>query len=80
MLFLGTGNQPPVIISPAAVSVPENTTFVMNVTATDADLPPQAVTFSIVGGTDQARFTITSGGALSFVSPPDFEAAHRFER
>ena len=32
------------------------------------------MTFSIVGGADQTRFSITSGGALSFVTPPDFEA------
>ena len=54
--------------------VPENTTAVMTVTATDADLPAQAVTFSIVGGADQARFGITSGGALSFNAAPNFEA------
>ena len=45
----------------------------MTVTAMDADLPPQTMTFSLVGGADQASFTITSGGALSFNSPPDFE-------
>ena len=63
----------PVFTSPSALTVPENTTFLINVTAIDADLPPQAVTFSVVGGADQARFSITGGGALSFVSPPDFE-------
>ena len=45
------------------------------VTATDADLPPQAITFSIVGGADQAKFGITgSGGALLFIAAPNFEA------
>ena len=60
--------------------MPENTTSVMTVTATDADLPSQAVTFSIVGGADQSKFTITSGGVLSFNSPPDFEAPDRRQR
>ncbi len=46
----------------------------MTVTATDADFPPQTVTFTIVGGADQAKFAITIGGALSFVTPPNFEA------
>jgi hypothetical protein len=63
-----------VLTSPDTVNVPENTTAVMTVTATDADLPPQSLTFSIIGGADQARFGITSGGALSFNSAPDFEA------
>jgi len=36
----------------------------------------QALTYSISGGADQAQFTIdASTGALSFVAPPDFEAA-----
>ena len=28
----------------------------------------------VVGGADQARFSITAGGALSFFSGPNFEA------
>jgi hypothetical protein len=64
----------PVITSTDTVSVPENTMAVLTVTATDADLPPQAITFSIIGGIDQAKFGITSGGALTFTSAPDFEA------
>ena len=62
----------PVFTSPDTASVPENTTAVMTVTATDADLPAQTVTFSIVGGADQSKFSITSGGVLSFITPPDF--------
>jgi hypothetical protein len=34
----------------------------------DADLPAQLLTFSIVGGADQTKFSIISGGALSFSS------------
>ena len=64
----------PVITSPDSVNVPENTTAVLTVTATDADLPPQAITFSIIGGADQARFAITPSGVLSFNSAPNFEA------
>jgi hypothetical protein len=68
------GNSNPVFTSPGTANVPENTTAVMNVTATDADVPPQTVSFSIIGGADQAKFSITTGGMLSFVAPPDFEA------
>src|SRR5439155_20632503 len=63
----------PVITSAAAVSVPENTTAVTTVTATDADLPPQTVSFSITGGADAAKFSITSAGVLTFKAAPDFE-------
>jgi hypothetical protein len=44
------------------------------VTAADADMPAQPVTFSIVGGDDAAKFDITPGGALAFQTPPDFDA------
>jgi serralysin len=70
----GVNDNNPVITSPTAANVPENTTNVMTVTATDADLPAQSLTFSIVGGVDQSKFSITSGGALSFSAAPDFEA------
>lgn len=63
----------PVFTSPNAFEVPENTTAVTTVTATDADLPAQPVTFSLVGGADQSKFAITAGGALSFNTPPNHE-------
>jgi hypothetical protein len=44
------------------------------VTATDIDLPAQALTFSITGGLDAPLFSITSGGVLSFKTAPDFES------
>ena len=53
-----------VFTSPDSANVAENTTTVMTVTATDADVPSQTVTFSIAGGADQTKFAITSGGAL----------------
>ncbi|WP_223432466.1 beta strand repeat-containing protein [Pseudomonas sp. GL-B-26] len=59
----------------ASVSVAENTTTVTTVAASDADLPTQTLSYSIVGGADAAKFSIVSGtGALSFVSAPNFEA------
>ncbi|MBK7847180.1 MAG: cadherin domain-containing protein [Zoogloea sp.] len=64
----------PVITSGTTVSVAENTTAVMTVTATDADQPAQTLSFSIVGGADAGKFTINSStGALSFLTAPDFE-------
>ncbi|HEX6706807.1 MAG TPA: cadherin domain-containing protein [Albitalea sp.] len=58
----------------ASVSVAENSTAVTTVVATDADQPPAALVYSIVGGADAARFAINaSSGALSFISAPNFE-------
>ncbi len=58
----------------ASVSVAENTTAVTTVTATDADAGT-TLTYSLIGGADQAKFTINaSTGALAFISAPNFEA------
>ena len=54
----------------------ENVSAVTIVTGADVDLPAQALTYSISGGADQARFTInTATGAMNFSAPPDFEVA-----
>ncbi|NDH07033.1 hypothetical protein EBX93_14130, partial [bacterium] len=67
---------PPTITGPSggpgattsATSIPENTTDVFTFSA------DKTVTWSLNGGSDQARFTINPfTGNLSFVSPPDFE-------
>ena len=71
--FTGGGGAAPVITSPAAFTVAENGTAVGTITATDAD--NQALTYSLVDGTDSARFNINpTTGALSFVAAPDFES------
>ena len=64
----------PVITSGNTANVAENTTAVLTVTATDADLPAQTLTYSITGGADQGKFSINSGtGALTFSAAPDYE-------
>jgi cadherin domain-containing protein/Big-like domain-containing protein len=71
-------NSPPTIISDgggpnANLSKPENQTAVTDVDAIDPDAG-DTLTYSIVGGADQARFSIVaSTGVLTFVTPPDFE-------
>ncbi len=53
----------------------ENQTAVITVTAPDADMPVQTVTFSITGGFDAAHFSINSTtGDLVFNAAPDFES------
>ena len=56
----------PNISGPVAPGVVENANTVATFTANEP------VTWSLSGGADVARFAV-NGGALSFVSPPDFE-------
>ncbi len=63
-------DNPFVFTSPANVSVSQGTSAVLTVTAADADKPGNPVTYTIVGGADQAKFGITAGGVLSFLIPP----------
>ena len=66
-------NTAPTITSLGAFSVPENSTVVTTVTATDAE--PNPLTYSIAPGADAGKFTIDSAtGILAFVSAPDFES------
>jgi glucose/arabinose dehydrogenase len=65
-------NQPPAFTSAATLNVQEGAAgTVYTATATDPD--GDTLSFSLAGGADRARFAITTGGALSFVAPPDFE-------
>lgn len=65
-------NGAPRITSEATASVEENATSVLTVTADDAE--DDALTFALIGGADQALFTVDSTtGELSFNSAPDFE-------
>ena len=70
-------NNPPTIPggNSESYSIPENTTFVFDVNATDPD--GNTLTYSIVNtaGTDFNRFTIDpTTGVLAFISAPDFES------
>ena len=59
----------------ASINVLENDLYVSTVAASDADLPAETLTYSIVGGVDAAKFAIDgSTGVLTFVSGPDFES------
>jgi len=68
----GSTNQAPTITSSASVSIAENTTDVITVSATDADSDP--LTYFITGGDDQSLFDIDSlSGAVTFTNAPDYE-------
>jgi glucose/arabinose dehydrogenase len=66
------GNQAPDFTSASAASIVENALDAYQATATDPD--GNALTYSITGGADASRFTISAAGLLRFVSAPDYEA------
>ena len=64
----------PVFTSPTTVNIMENISAVQVLSATDGDVPSQAITFSITGnGADDGVFRI-NGSQLEFVARPDFES------
>ena len=72
----GPSNTAPEITSPTSVSVPENQTLAIDVSATDdSDSEGSGLTYSLSGGADQAQFAIDSTtGEATFETAPDFEA------
>ncbi len=64
-------NSPPVFTTSAALSIQENLLGVTLLGATDDDM--DTPTFSITGGADAAKFDITSGTQLVFLTAPDYE-------
>jgi hypothetical protein len=58
----------------AAVNAVENQTAVTTVTATDQDVPADTLQYTIIGGADQALFSLDlNTGVLAFNTAPDFE-------
>jgi len=84
MVMVGDVNEAPVITSDgggvaATVTVDENQTGVITVSATDAD-DNATWTYSLVGGADRAAFAIdASTGELTFLSAPDHETKDSYE-
>ncbi|PRY24418.1 cadherin domain-containing protein [Aliiruegeria haliotis] len=70
-----SGGPEPTITTPAAVSVAENQTAVLDIEANDnEDSEGAGLTYSISGGADSGAFTIDpSNGVLSFTSAPSYE-------
>jgi hypothetical protein len=65
-------NRPPVFSSGTTTSVVENASAaVYQAAASDPD--GDALTYSIPGGSDAARFAISASGQLSFVAPPNYD-------
>ncbi|WP_159976700.1 MULTISPECIES: hypothetical protein [unclassified Novosphingobium] len=67
-----TANTAPSFTSANQVSIAENaTTIAYQATASDAQR--DTIIYSISGGADASAFTISSAGALNFVSPPNYD-------
>ncbi len=65
-------DPPPTFTSANAASVTENTLAVLSVIASDPE--NDILTYSLIGGSDQTMFSISSTtGELYFELPPDFE-------
>ncbi len=62
----------PVFSTSSELYAAENTAVVATVAASDTDLPGQTLTYAIAGGADAAKFSITTGGVLTFNAPPSF--------
>ena len=66
-------NQPSFNLSSNSFNVPENSTAVTTIAATDAD--GDDLSFSLISTTDSSHFTLDpASGALAFISAPDFES------
>ena len=67
-------NVVPVFTSISSFSVNENSRSVGTVVASDGDSQDSVTGYSISGGVDSARFSITTGGVLTFDSAPNYES------
>ncbi|MCK6386645.1 MAG: Ig-like domain-containing protein, partial [Zoogloea sp.] len=70
-------NDAPVLAGGAgvALNIAENSPAVTTLVATDVDRPAQALAYSIVGGADQALFSVDAlTGELRFIAAPDHDA------
>jgi VCBS repeat-containing protein len=67
-------NDAPTITSAAAIIIDENTTAVVQVTASDADTVG-TLSYALLAGDDAGQFTIDAqSGVLALVNPADYEA------
>ena len=68
------GISGPEITSGSSFSVEEGETEVGTLTATDEDTQAADLAWSIFGGADRSKFSMTRAGVLSFAAPKDYEA------
>ena len=64
----------PVVATASPIAATENGTAVATLAAAVADTPAAELAWSIAGGADADKFTLTGAGVLAFKAAPDFEA------
>jgi hypothetical protein len=64
-------NRAPVLADPGVLTVLEGASSIATISASDPD--NNSLTFTISSGDDEALFSMTSSGVLSFAAAPDFE-------
>ena len=64
----------PVVTTASPIVTPENGAAIATLTATDDDTLVADLTWSIAGGADQNKVTLSAGGDLAFAAAKDFEA------
>ena len=80
MLRFGLADPPPGESSTPAVTgsmsftVTEGETAVGTLSATDADTPSENLAWSLAGGADEAKFALSSAGALTLAAAKDYES------
>ena len=68
----------PVFTSASSFSVDENTLSIGTITATDVDTDNSSISFEISGSDSSSMSIDSSSGALSFISPPDYETKNSY--
>ena len=64
----------PVVTTASPIVAPENGVSIATLTATDDDTTVADLVWSIAGGADQNKFTLSTSGVLAFQAAKDFEA------
>ena len=70
----------PVVTTASAILATENGTAVATLEATDEDTAAESLSWSLAGGADAGKFTVTEGGVLAFGAAKDFEAPDDADR
>ena len=73
LINLNDVNEPPSFTSDATFETEENNRSIGRVDAEDVDNADDITGYTLTGGSDQNRFEINSGGALTFKNAPNFE-------
>ena len=64
----------PVVTTASPIVTSENGAAITTLTATDDDTPVADLAWSIAGGADQSKVTLSTSGVLAFQAAKDFEA------